>query len=460
MTLSGKHIAVLGLGSSGRGAARLAQQRGAKVVGYDSGSVDKLSSTVEAWREEGFEVKLSSRLRAGESYDLAVLSPGIDPTAELPQSFVTAGIDLIGELEFGWTQAPQVPVVAITGTNGKSTTTELVSCFLQAGGLRTQPSGNHGRALSDILATEVTLNVHTIEVSSFQLETIRGFRPQVAIWTNFAPDHLDRHPNEDAYFAAKARLFENQTESDLAIVKLEDRRPDGLRARQVTFSAYTPGADYDLDGTWIRYRGARVFDYSVTRLRGLHNAENVMAALAAAREWGVSWDVMQEAAKTYHPPRHRCELVAVIEGREYVNDSKATNLHALESCLRALPGTLVLIAGGKDKGLDFRDMASLVAKRASHVLAIGQLQGHLCQVWSPHLPVEPCGSLEEAVRRAHAVSQAGQIVVLSPGTSSFDMFTGYEERGETFVKAVHQLSAAVSASSSTGIPSRTPPPTL
>lgn len=460
MILSGKKIAVLGLGASGRGAARLAQRYGAIVTGYDSGSEAKLASTVAAWQQEGRAVRLAPRLLPGETYDLAVLSPGIDPSWELPQSFRSAGIDLIGELEFGWAHAPQVPVVAITGTNGKSTTTELVACFLRAGGFRTQPSGNHGRALSDVLAAEEVMDIHTVEVSSFQLESIRHFRPRVAVWTNFAPDHLDRYPDEEAYFAAKQRLFENQSASDVAVVKLEDRRPSALKARVITFSAYSRGGDYELDGFWIRYCGERVFDFSATRLRGLHNAENVMAALAAAREFGVEWDVMQEAARTYQPPRHRCELVAVVEGREYVNDSKATNLHALESCLRALPGPLVLIAGGKDKGLDFSSLAPLVGAKVSQVLVIGQLRPHLSQAWGQTVPVEACASLEEAVERAHVLSHPGQLVVLSPGTSSFDMFSGYEERGEVFVKAVERLNAGSATPPPAQFSSDTTPPTL
>jgi UDP-N-acetylmuramoylalanine--D-glutamate ligase len=285
--------------------------------------------------------------------------------------------------------------------------------------------------------------VHTLEVSSFQLETIDRFRPRAAVWLNFAPDHLDRHPDVDAYFSAKARIFENQTGEDWAIVKLEDRRPEPLRARVVTFSAFSEEADYRLQGDRIFYHDEPVLDFSKTRLRGRHNAENVMAALGIGRSVGISWEVLAEAVRDYRPPRHRCELVAVVDGREFINDSKATNLHALESCLRALSEPVVLIAGGKNKGLDFSPLSDAIRRMTTHVLAIGQLRDHLAEVWSGVTTVEKCPTLEAAVRRAYEVSRPGQVVLLSPGTSSFDMFTGYDQRGEAFTTAVQRLLSPV-----------------
>ncbi len=443
MIPAASHIAVLGFGASGRGAARLALQRGANVTLLDSGTGPALAAAAAELEAEGVAVGLGAAgIPEGKRFDLAVLSPGIDPSCDLPRCFAAAGVPVIGEIEFAWRHQDK-PVIAITGTNGKSTTTELVARLLAAGGWRTLPAGNHGRAFSDVVWAGDAIDVHTLEVSSFQLETIRTFRPRVAVWMNFAPDHLDRHPSLDAYFAAKARIFENQGEGDTAVVKLEDRRPPTARVRTVTFSAYSPGADFGFDGGWITHRGERVLDFGGTRLRGRHNAENLMAALAVGRALGVEWEVMAAAAREYRAPRHRCELVAVVEGREFINDSKATNLHALESCLRALPDPVVLIAGGKDKGLDFAPLRDLVGERATHVLAIGQLRSHLRDAWSGAAPVEACESLEAAVERGLAVSRPGQVVLLSPGTSSFDMFSGYEDRGDRFVKAVHRLLSPV-----------------
>ncbi len=443
MPLTARKVAVLGLGASGRSAAALARKLGAAVTLFDAAGGEKLARTAESLRTEGIDVQIGAATAPqGVRFDTVVISPGIDPASDFAQSFARATDDFVGEIEFAW-RHQNLPAVAITGTNGKSTTTELTARFLNAGGLRTLPAGNHGRAFSDVLWAGDHLDVHTLEVSSFQLETIRTFKPRVAVLMNFAPDHLDRHPDVDAYYQAKVRVFENQDADDVAVVKLEDRRPAALQAQTVTFSAYADGADYGFDGRWITFRGEKVLDFSLTRLRGRHNAENVMAALAAGRAFGLDWAVMAEASRDYRPPRHRCELVAVVDGREFIDDSKATNLHALESCLRALGEPVVLIAGGKLKGLDFSPLRELVGRMTTHVLAIGQLRPHLVEAWGSAVTVEPCESLEHAVRRGHEVSRPGQVVLLSPGTSSFDMFSGYEERGERFVQAVQRLLSPV-----------------
>ena len=443
--LAGRTVAVLGLGASGAGAARLARRRGADATVLDSGTGDRVAAAADELRREGIgAVTGPAALERGtDGFDLCVLSPGIDPTWPMPQAFAAAGITIVGEIEFAFQAVGAAPVVAITGTNGKSTTTELVARLLQSGGFKSVPSGNHGRAFSDVLQSGEPIDVHTVEVSSFQLETTGTFRPKVAVWMNFAPDHLDRHPTVDAYFEAKARIFENQTADDWAVLKWEDRRPAELKARVLTFSAFSDAADFALVDGWIALRGEKVVDFSRTHLRGRHNAENLMAALAVGHIFGIPWDVLAESARDYRAPRHRCELVAVVNGREFINDSKATNLHALESCLRALDKPVVLIAGGKQKGLDFAPLAGLAKQCTTHVLAIGQLREHLQQAWGGVVPVEPCEDLESAVRRSLEVSQPGQIVLLSPGTSSFDMFSGYEHRGIAFENAVKRLLSPV-----------------
>ena len=293
MKYAGQHIAVLGLGASGRGAARLARKLGADVTLFDAGAGPGLESAAAELRAEGIHVELgATAIPPGKRFDLCVLSPGIDPHSPMPQSFACA-CPLIGEIEFGFRNAGR-PVVAVTGTNGKSTTTELAARVLNAGGFRTMPSGNHGRAFADVLWSGEPVDVHTLEVSSFQLETIVEFRPSVAVWLNFAPDHLDRHPGVEAYYSAKTRIFENQTAADWAIVKLEDRRPPNLAARCVTFSAFAGGGDYSFDGGHIVFRDERVLDFSQTRLRGRHNVENLMAALALGRTFEIPWPVLAE----------------------------------------------------------------------------------------------------------------------------------------------------------------------
>jgi UDP-N-acetylmuramoylalanine--D-glutamate ligase len=257
---------------------------------------------------------------------------------------------------------------------------------------------------------------------------------------NFAADHLDRHPSMEAYRNAKLRIFENQTGDDFAVVNGREELPE-LAARTITFSAYEGGGDFVFEGGKILFGGEPVIDYGKTLLRGGHNVENLMAAMGLAHTRGIAFADMVDAASSYRPPRHRCELVAIVGGHEFINDSKATNLHALESSLRSQPDKVVLILGGKDKGLDFAPLAGVVADRCSHVVAIGELRDHLASALGGHVGLSPADSLEEAVRIAfgRASESRGRTVLFSPGTSSFDMFRGYEERGDVFCESVNRL---------------------
>lgn len=430
----GKRIAILGAGASGVAAARLAAAGGAAWVGvYDSGDPAKLAPAIEGLRAQGIEaVAGEGALRAPEGLDLdlVVVSPGIDTRWPIARAFQAGGAPLIGEIEFAWRHCA-CPVVAITGTNGKTTTTELTALFLGAGGLRTVAAGNYGLAFSEVMLGGAAYDVIALEVSSFQLETIESFRPRVAVWMNFAPDHMDRYETVDEYLQAKLRIFENQGPDDDAVLNAAEI-PEGVGARRVTFSAFGTPADFDLDDGWIRFRGEPVVDFRSTRLRGRHNAENVMAAMAAAHCLGVPFGPMAAAVADYAPPRHRCEWVGEIEGRPFINDSKATNLHALASSLRGQEAPVVLIAGGKNKGLDYGEMRGSLKGSVTHVVCLGEIAEDIAAAWGDEVPCERAGSLEEAVRLAARAAAPGQTVLFSPGTSSFDMFTGYAQRGDAF----------------------------
>lgn len=380
---------------------------------------------------EGIEIREGDAATGDiEGIDLAVLSPGIDAKAPLARAFSDKGILLIGEIEFA-DRFNEKPVIAITGTNGKTTTTELIERILNANGQATVAAGNYGRAYSEVVLSFPDCDVITLEVSSFQLETIVDFRPHISVWMNFAPDHLDRYAGVAEYRAAKMRIFENQTEDDFAVVNARD----GLGAlvpRTITFSAFDDTADYHLRGSEILYREEPVCDFAACRLRGTHNAENLMAALAVGNIRGIPFPAMEKAVEDYTPPPHRSELVATIDGHEFINDSKATNLHALAQALRSQPQPVVLIAGGKDKGLPFEELRDLVAAKASHVVAIGEIRNAIVAAWSPGVACEAADSLADAVAKARAAAGAGQTILFSPGTSSFDMFRGYEDRGEAF----------------------------
>ena len=424
-------IAVLGLGSSGEAAARRLLEEGACVSVLDSGDSPKLHTAAEALRAAGMRVLLGHDAEQDATvYDLGVLSPGIDPVVPLVRRFAEKGIPMIGELEFSYSLCV-CPVIAITGTNGKTTTTQLVERMLNACGVRTLAAGNIGPAFAARVRESANLDVMTLEVSSFQLETIREFRPAISIWLNFQADHLDRYASMEEYYAAKLRVFENQSADDWAIVKLEDKLPP-IKARTITFSAYTQGGDLDLRDGVIHFRGQPVLRMADAQLRGPHNAENLMAALAVGAVRGLDFAAMTAALCAYAPLPHRCEKVGTLDGVDYVNDSKATNLDALEKALLAETRPVVLIAGGKDKGFEFDTLTELVASKARCVVLIGEMARRIAGFWAPRVRCEHAATLADAVAIARANARPGDVVLFSPGTSSFDMFKSYADRGDQF----------------------------
>lgn len=435
---AGQSHAILGMGTSGMAAARLSSRLGANVILLDDGDFPKLEQAIGIAEAEGFTVFAGpDALTSGGPFDLAVLSPGIDPSWPLARRLSGAGVPCISEIEFAARQT-EIPMVAITGTNGKTTTTGLIAHLFNGAGIRTVPCGNYGRALADVVLAHGPLDVLTIEVSSFQLELTSSFHAHIAVWMNYAPDHLDRHPSLEAYRAAKLRIFGQQTASDTAVINGAETYPP-LAARPLTFSAWRSDTDWTFQDGLIHFQGRAIVALSDTPLRGRHNAENIMAAFAAVTAWGVQLELLPEILKSYTPPPHRCEPVAVVRGREFLNDSKATNPHAMESALRGQENRVVLIAGGKEKGLDYQSALPLIAEKTTHVFTIGEIGPALAACWASAAPCSVCSSLEEAVTRAFAAAQPGQTILFAPGTSSFDMFTGYGHRGDVFRQIVQQL---------------------
>jgi UDP-N-acetylmuramoylalanine--D-glutamate ligase len=443
MPYKNKKIAVLGFGTSGEAAALVLAEEGAMTTILDSADLKKLRSKIEKITPFGISVLAGNdAVKDGRKYDRGILSPGIDPSAPLVQNFLRKRIEMIGELEFSW-ELCKCPVIAITGTNGKTTTTELVARMLNEGGVNTLAAGNIGPAFAAVVKRSADLEVMTLEVSSFQLEQIRTFRPHIAVWLNFTPDHLDRYPNMEAYRRAKLRIFENQTAEDFAILNMADIpavvEPTSIKARVITFSAVLGGGDFDLQEGVIRFRGEPVLAMDKTRLRGVHNAENLMAALAVGYLMGLSFERMAEPLSTYTALPHRCELVGSVEGVDYINDSKATNIDALEKALVSETRPVVLIAGGKDKGFEFGSITDLIARKAHHVVLIGEMAPRIAALWESRVPCEQAASLEDAVRRARGHARSGDVVLFSPGTSSFDMFKNYADRGDQYRNLVKSL---------------------
>jgi UDP-N-acetylmuramoylalanine--D-glutamate ligase len=434
-----KIAAVLGAGESGEAAAILLAGKGLEVTVVDSAEESRLEKKAQALAAHGIRLLAGAAWECDETpYDLVVLSPGIDPVVPLVRYYVERGLPMTGELELAF-ESCQCPVIGITGTNGKTTTTQLVETMLNACGVRTLAAGNIGPAFSARVNESANLDVMTLEVSSFQLETIEDFRPEIAVWLNFAPDHLDRYPSMTEYYAAKIRIFENQKAEDWAVVKLGDKLP-ALAAQKITFSAYASGGDFDLVDGAIRFRGASVLRLADAQLRGAHNAENLMAALGVGFARGLSFEQMRVPLCAYKALPHRCEVVRTLDGVEYVNDTKATNLDAMEKALASETRPVVLIAGGKDKGFEFDSVTHLIAEKCRAAVLIGEMAGRIESQWKDRVPCVQAGwSLKKAVEIARQQARPGDVVLLSPGTSSFDMFKNYADRGNQFRAFVQAL---------------------
>ncbi len=440
MRYKNQNIAVLGAGLSGSAAALLLISEGAQVTVLDSAEEKNLlKSTIDNLRAQNVRVICGAAAdAAATTYHMAVLSPGIDPASRLVRNFSSRGIDIISELELGWRFCDKIPVIAVTGTNGKTTTTELLAQTLNACGQRTIACGNIGKPLSEVAREKQPFDVLTVEVSSFQLETIRTFHPSISLWLNFAPDHLDRYRSVSEYRAAKLRIFENQTNADVAVVNLIEKIPN-VRPRTITFSAYANGGDFRLSEGAILYHDESVLRLADTKLRGLHNIENLMATLAVGMARGLSFGQMVPPVSAYEPRPHRCEFIREVSGVAYVNDSKATNLDAVDKALRAQTKPVILIAGGKDKGFSFDPLRSLVKEKVKSTILIGEIAESIKRSWADTVESEIASSLADAVERAHSSAKPGEMVLFSPGTSSFDMFKSYADRGDQFRALVRAL---------------------
>jgi UDP-N-acetylmuramoylalanine--D-glutamate ligase len=468
IALENKHVLVLGLGKSGLAAAALLRRRGARVVAVDSANTPALQRDAASLKASGITVELGAEEAPAVHFDLAVVSPGVAWSNPILQEMNCRKVPIIGEFELGY-QLSLCLNVAITGTNGKTTTTELVERLLTAHHLKTLAAGNVGLPVCSVAEQTKDLDFLTLEVSSFQLETIQFFRPAIGVLLNITPDHLDRYETMTDYALAKARLFLNQQPFDWAVVQSEAlAQLRALKAdipsKVITFSANNRRADLGLDRSLIISRldgwAGPLLDLDQTRLVGPHNAENVMAALAVGRVLRIPLETMVESLKSYPPAAHRCELVAEINGVKFINDSKATNLDAVHKALLALPvaragePNVWLIAGGKDKGLEYHDIGPLLSQRAKGVFLIGETREKIRAAWSLFTPCTLADSLVEAVHEAARNAVPGDVVLLSPACSSFDQFQNYQHRGEVFRQAVQGLPGWAAAAAPVSTPAR------
>ena len=433
MNLHDLNIAVLGAGRSGRAAARLAMKHGGRVCVFDT------SPAITGWPED-IPLHAGATQEDGHAFraDLVVISPGIETDCPFVKSFGREGVETIGEMELA-SRFYRGKIIAITGTNGKTTTTSLVEKILLRAGKKAVACGNYGVPMAEVLLRDAVPDVLALEVSSFQLETIRDFHPDVAVWLNFAPDHMDRYTAVEYYYKAKLHIFDNQTENDLAVVRFGEHLP-ALKALVRTFSSESPEADLYYREPLVMEGDSPLLNLAGTSLSQRHNAENVMAAVLACRHLGIPAETAAEVLEEFTPPSHRCEAVRSLDGVLWLNDSKATNLHALEAALKSQNAPVVLIAGGKDKGLDYLPLRPMLKEKVRACVVFGQIADQLYDSFSPAAPTEKAADVADCVEKARLLARPGDTVLFSPGTSSFDMFTGYAQRGQAFRDAVNALS--------------------
>jgi len=446
--LQGRPVLVVGLGLSGLAAARFLAGRGAEVWATDIRPAENLGPGVGELEKLGIRLFLgghSNKVLAGR--ELIVVSPGVRLDQAWLQDAAAAGVEIIGEMGLA-AQFVETPLVAVTGTNGKSTTCALIAELLQASGRSVFLGGNIGRPLTELLLGGETAEVAVVEVSSFQLETMPRFNPRVAAVLNLAPDHLDRHADFATYAGLKARIWADLSAEDALIVNAGDAYLLSLaksaRARRYLFGlAPFEGPGAFSDGRVARLRLAdgfeTSFDLSAWALPGRHNLENLLAALLAAQLAGGSPAGLSRGLAGFKALPHRLELVRRLDGVDYFNDSKATNTAAASLAVGGFDRPIILIAGGLDKGLSYEPLAAAARGRVREAILIGQTAEALAQTLEGVCPVHRAAGLVEAVGLARSLARPGEVVLLAPACASFDQFDNYVHRGRVFARAVEEL---------------------
>ncbi|CAN5377026.1 UDP-N-acetylmuramoyl-L-alanine--D-glutamate ligase [soil metagenome] len=454
MEVAGKKFLVIGAARSGVAAARFLAEREAVVALHDRKPLAEWTDEARALKAEGVGlVPYEAPMWLLDQIELVVLSPGV-PAQSIPVRYAErAGAEVIGEVELA-ARFLQGRIVGITGTNGKTTTMTVIGELLKGAGLPVQVGGNIGMPLISLIESSREDGWTVAELSSYQLETIKDFHPTVAVMLNLMPDHMDRYETLTEYGAAKHRIFRNQEPGDVAILNADDSVISswaaGLRAHVVLFST-----ERELDeGLFLRREtgelisrtreGERVLlRRDEMKLRGLHNVQNVLAALAAGLACGASPEAMRETVRQFQPVEHRLELVAEIGGVEFYNDSKATNVDAAVKALEAFadaPGQVVLLLGGRGKNAPYAPLAALLEKKARALVLLGEDAERIESELKRHAPTTVrAADMRDVVRRAAELAQPGDIVLLAPACASFDMFDNFEHRGRVFKEEVGNL---------------------
>jgi len=448
MLVAGKKVLVVGMARSGLAAAEFLSRRGARVKVSDKRPENELQTELGFLRKHEISYEAGGHV-AGSflDADLLVVSPGVPLRLPLLQEASRSGKEVISEVEMA-SRFLQGRVIGITGSNGKTTTTTLVGEMLKTAGFPTLVGGNIGTALTSLVDRSTSETITVVELSSFQLEAIPTFRPDVAVLLNVTPDHLDRYDSFEGYVQAKLNILKNQRSSDFAVMNLEDKilnhADDSIRSRAYWFSTkseviqgtYLSGNHFVfLSGT----QKETVAGLEEIQLRGGHNLENIAAAITAARLVDAATTKIAEALSQFKGVEHRLELVAEVSGVKFYNDSKATNTDATIKALESFEGGILLILGGRDKGSDFTVLSSLIRERVKDLILLGEASAKIRHQLDGTVPMIQANSLGEATQMAFERASPGDVVLLAPACASFDMFQNYEHRGRVFKEVVRSL---------------------
>ncbi|MBN8547629.1 MAG: UDP-N-acetylmuramoyl-L-alanine--D-glutamate ligase [Ignavibacteria bacterium] len=443
----GKKISIIGAARSGEAAAYLAAKLGAVPFVSDSGAPEKTADVTTRLKAAGIEFEAGTNSERVYDCDLMIVSPGVPLESAVVLEGKKRNIRMISEIEFA-ASVCKGKIYAITGTNGKTTTTSLLHHIFSLSGKKSFSAGNIGIAFSEIALECETDSLVALEVSSFQLDLIEKFKPNGAAILNITPDHLNRYENKfENYIASKYRIVENQTGSDISLYNADDEvlQENGYKGASLRFFSTKKEVD---NGTYLshprlvtRIGGNFIFSFDINdlQIKGEHNLANAAAAITMAIDAGIDKKVIEQGLKSFKAVEHRLEPVPSNDGIVYINDSKATNVDSVVYALRSFDSPIILILGGLDKGNNYDLIRDLVSKNVKKIYAIGDSASKVYDYFSKIVEVELVGSLEECVQKGHYEAQKGEVVLLSPACASFDMFKSYEHRGEVFKSAVKEI---------------------
>ncbi len=444
----GKKISILGMARSGLALAKTLKELGAKVFVSDLKNENNLKSETSELKRLKIDFETGGHTqKLLQEKDYLVLSPGVPGDIPIVKEAEFLGLPVFSEIEVAYWLCP-AEIVAITGSNGKTTTTTLVGEILKKAGRKNWVAGNIGVAFSGVLSQISPEGIAVLEVSSFQLEKIQEFKPRVSAILNLSPDHLDRYPNVDSYIQAKFRIFENQDKSDFAVLNYDDlllrKKASEVKAPVLFFSTGTgleEGAYIKDKNLLVKLGGKekRIIDINQIGVKGPHNLSNAACASLIATILGVKPETIAEVLKEFKGVEHRLEPVAEINGIKFINDSKATNVDSVWYALQSVAKPIILIAGGKDKGGDFSKLSGLVKEKVKLLILIGQAKEKIKSALGSLTETIEAQDLAEAVQTAYKKAQAGDTVLLSPACASYDMFSNFEERGKIFKQEVARL---------------------